>query len=96
MAQDANSGKLEEIIVTATRRELNLQNVAQSVSAFSTADIEKQAFRSVEDVIGALPSVNLINNQPGRNVDRDARRHRRARPSTAPTARSPSISTTSR
>jgi iron complex outermembrane receptor protein len=63
----SQSGRLEEIVVTATRRELDLQNVAQSVTAFSTADIEKQAFQSVEDVIGALPSVNLINSMPGRN-----------------------------
>ena len=63
----AESGKLETIIVTATRRELNLQEVGQSVTAFSTADIERQALQDAEDVIGALTSVNLINNQPGRN-----------------------------
>ena len=62
-----DSGKLETIIVTATRRELNLQEVGQSITAFSTADIERQALQDVEDVIGALPSVNLVNNQPGRN-----------------------------
>src|SRR5262245_3440540 len=61
------SGRLEEIVVTATRRELDLQNVPQSVSAFTTADIEKQGFQDVEDVIRALPSVNLVNSQPGRN-----------------------------
>ena len=63
----AESGKLETIIVTATRRELNLQEVGQSITAFSTADIERQALRDVEDVVGALTSVNLVNYQPGRN-----------------------------
>src|SRR5262245_51173517 len=70
-AQTASSDRgrgLEEIVVTATRRELDLQNVPQSVSAFTTADIEKQAFQGVEDVIRALPSVNLVNSQPGRNA----------------------------
>ena len=69
LAQRATSDRsgLEEIVVTATRREINLQDVGQSVRAFSTADIERQAFQDVEDVIGALPSVNLVNNQPGRN-----------------------------
>ena len=62
-----DSGKLETIIVTATRRELNLQEVGQSITAFSTADIERQALQDVEDVIKALPSVNLVNNVPGRN-----------------------------
>jgi hypothetical protein len=36
-------------------------------AAFTTADIEKQAFQGVEDVINALPSVNLVNSMPGRN-----------------------------
>jgi iron complex outermembrane recepter protein len=65
--QGSSSGRLEEVVVTATRRELDLQNVPQSVAAFTTADIEKQAFQGVEDVINALPSVNLINSMPGRN-----------------------------
>ena len=59
--------QLEEIVVTATRRDVNLQNVAQSVTAFSTADIEQQALQGVADVIAALPSVNLIASMPGRN-----------------------------
>ncbi len=63
----ADGARLEEIVVTATRRELDLQNVAQSITAFSTDDIERQAFQSVADVIGALPSVSLVNSQPGRN-----------------------------
>jgi len=63
----AESGKLETIIVTATRRELNLQEVGQSIQAFSTADIERQALQDVEDVIRALPSVNMVNSMPGRN-----------------------------
>ena len=68
LAQRAEGDRgLEEIIVTATRRELNLQEVAQSITAFSTADIERQALHNVEDVIGALPSVNLVNSMPGRN-----------------------------
>ena len=66
-AQATDAAKLEEIIVTATRRELNLQKVAQSITAFSTDDIARQGFQSVSDVISALPSVSLVNNQPGRN-----------------------------
>jgi outer membrane receptor protein involved in Fe transport len=69
LAQRASSegNRLEEVVVTATRRELNLQDVAQSITALSTEDIEKQAFQSLDDVVGALPSVNLINLMPGRN-----------------------------
>jgi len=69
LAQGANpeAGRLEEIVVSATRREVNLQNVGQSITALSTADIERQALQSVADVIGALPSVSLTSSQPGRN-----------------------------
>ena len=45
----------------------NLQDVAQSVTALSTEDIAKQAFQSLDDVAGALPSVTLVNAIPGRN-----------------------------
>jgi outer membrane receptor protein involved in Fe transport len=68
-AQDApEASRLEAVIVTATRREVNLQNVAQSVTALSSEDIEKQAFQSLEDVVTAIPSVTLVNALPGRNV----------------------------
>ncbi len=58
---------LEEVIVTATKRSLDLQDVPQSISAFTTADIEKLGLRRMNDYIKALPSVTLINSQPGRN-----------------------------
>jgi outer membrane receptor protein involved in Fe transport len=68
IAQDApEANRLEAVIVTATRREVNLQDVSQSVTALSTEDIAKQAFQSLDDVAGALPSVTLVNAIPGRN-----------------------------
>jgi iron complex outermembrane recepter protein len=69
IAQQApsTSTRLEQVVVTATRREENLQEVAQSVTALSTEDIAKQAFQSLDDVAGALPSVTLVNAIPGRN-----------------------------
>ena len=58
---------LEEIVVTATRRETNLQDVPQSITAFSTEEIQRQAFENMEDYVKALPSMNLVNIMPGRN-----------------------------
>ena len=58
---------LEEIVVTATRRETSLQDVPQSITAFSTADIQRQAFQNMHDYIQALPSMNLVGVMPGRN-----------------------------
>ncbi len=67
IAQDGADGELEEIIVTATRRATSLQDVAQSITAFTTADIERQNFQNMEDYMKALPSMNLVNLMPGRN-----------------------------
>src|SRR5688500_11573896 len=68
IAQDApEASKLDAVIVTATRREMNIQEVSQSVTALSTEEIAKQAFQSLDDVAGALPSVTLVNAIPGRN-----------------------------
>ncbi len=68
LAQEAEAGRLEEVVVTATRREVNLQAVSQSITAFSTEDIEKQAFQSLNDIVNAIPSVSLISWQPGSNA----------------------------
>ena len=55
-AQSEAPGGIEEIVVTATRREMNIQDVPQNIAAFSTDDIEKQAFQAMEDYVRALPS----------------------------------------
>lgn len=65
--QGEERGVLEEVVVTATRREVNLQDVAHSITAFTTTDIERQAFKGMEDYIKALPSVGHISSLPGRN-----------------------------
>ena len=59
---------LEPVIVTATRREQNLQDVPQSVTALSTEFIQKQALTNTYDLIGALPSVNFVSYVPGQSV----------------------------
>jgi outer membrane receptor protein involved in Fe transport len=70
MAQSSDKpdkGGIEEIIVTATKREVSLQDVPQSITAFSNADIEKMVFKNMEDYMKAIPSASLVNSMPGRN-----------------------------
>lgn len=67
-AQGSGNDTLEEVIVTATRREVNLQQVPQSVTALSTEFIEKQALTNLYDLVGALPSMNIYSMQPGKNT----------------------------
>ncbi len=59
---------LEEIIVTATRRSMSVQDVPQSIIAFSTAEIERRAMLDVADVAVNLPSITLTTDRAGRNA----------------------------
>ena len=65
--QAKNDLTLEEIVVTATLRKTNVQDVPQSIIVLSTAQIEKSGFKEMGDYIKALPSVTLSQLQPGRN-----------------------------
>jgi len=67
LAQESEDLDLEEIIVTATKRELNLQDVAQSIMAISNDDIKKMGIKSMADYIKVLPSVVLTAERPGQN-----------------------------
>ncbi|MDE0419376.1 MAG: TonB-dependent receptor [Gammaproteobacteria bacterium] len=66
--EEEESGRtIEEVIVTATKREANMQDVAQSITAFTTDDLERLRARDMKEYIDALPSVALVNSVPGRN-----------------------------
>ncbi len=63
---DEYSG-IDEITVTATKRAVNIQDVAQSISAFSTAEIERRGILDMADIAVNLPSISLSSNRAGRN-----------------------------
>ncbi len=65
--EEAESFVIEEILVTATKRTLSLQDVSQSIVAFDNSDIERLNFRNMEEYVKALPGVSLTNCMPGRN-----------------------------
>lgn len=58
---------IDEVIVTATKRELNLQDVGQSIDVLSATQIARMGARDLESTIKALPSVSLTALQPGQN-----------------------------
>ena len=57
-AQDDDSAILEEVIVTAQKREQNLQDVAVSVQVLSNQQLENLNVRSFSDFIDFLPTVS--------------------------------------
>ena len=65
--QDEDNPVLEEVIVTATLREVNIQSVPQSIMAFTSQEIQRANLQTLDDLVRALPSLNLTNSQPGRN-----------------------------
>ena len=67
VAQADETRSLEEIIVTATKRELNLQDVPHNIDVLSSVELERIGAKSLEDVIKALPSVAMNTTVPGRN-----------------------------
>lgn len=62
---DAGNLGLEEIIVTARKREENLQSVAVSVQAFSTKKLEELTVSSFDDYSKLLPSLSFQSTAPG-------------------------------
>lgn len=67
---DASAGlTLEEIVVTARGREEKLQDVSDSVSAFTRSDIEARQLTSAQDFAAITPGVLMVRDQdPGANV----------------------------
>jgi iron complex outermembrane receptor protein len=58
-AEAGEEVKLDEIIVTAQRREQNLQDVGTSVTAFDANTLQKLGFKDVTDVVGQVPGMQF-------------------------------------
>ena len=63
----AQASGIEEITVTARKREESLQDVSASIQAFTGADLKRQGITNMEDVIRFLPSVSHIGQTVGAN-----------------------------
>ena len=61
-AQETGAQALDEVIVTARRREENLQEVPIAITAFSAADLELRSIENVEDLQVLVPNVDIRGN----------------------------------
>ncbi len=59
---------LEEVVVTATKRETNLQETAAAISVMSSDSIEKRHLVGMDDYLAALPSVSYQDRGAGSNT----------------------------
>lgn len=53
------SRQLEEILVTATKRDESLREIPASITAFSGEDLERQGVQTMADIIKMVPGVNI-------------------------------------
>jgi len=63
--QEAEAGALEEIIVTAQKREEKLQDVPLSIQALGTEKLEELHIQTFSDYIKFLPSISYTTIGPG-------------------------------
>lgn len=62
-AQQELQAAIEEVLVTARKRVENLQEVPDSITAFSAAQIEEQRIARISDAITLTPNVHIIEDQ---------------------------------
>jgi outer membrane receptor protein involved in Fe transport len=64
-ASSARSTAVEEIVVTATRRNETVQNVPQTVQAFGDQQLQQLNITNLNSLIQYTPNVTFANNGPG-------------------------------
>ena len=65
----AQDGQIEEIVVTARKRVENLQDVPDSITAFSASQIDERRIDRIADAIELTPGVHMISDQDaGTNI----------------------------
>src|SRR5438874_8729172 len=65
---DASSGGLQEVVVTARKREENLQDVPISIDVFTQKDLQNLAITQFDDYAAKVPSISFISVGPGTQV----------------------------
>jgi len=60
-------GRIDEIIVTANKREQSLQDTAMSITAIGSQEIERKNLVSYTDYLASVPGVSLMDQGVGRN-----------------------------
>jgi outer membrane receptor protein involved in Fe transport len=62
---DVSTGALQEIVVTARKREENLQDVPLSIDVFTKRDMQNLGITSFDDYAEKVPSISFISVGPG-------------------------------
>jgi outer membrane receptor protein involved in Fe transport len=63
--QEGATASVEEIVVTARKREENLQDIPASIQAIPQIVLEKMGANGLEDYTRFIPDVNVVQSEPG-------------------------------
>ena len=64
---ESAAGALEEVTVTARKREENIQDIPQSIQAFSQQEIDRVGIKGLQDVAKFVPSMTVVSSSAGLN-----------------------------
>ena len=67
-AAEATAGALQEVVVTARKREENLQDVPVSIDVFTQKDMQNLGITSFDDYVTKVPSMSYISIGPGTQI----------------------------
>jgi len=67
LSQTATGNELEEVVVTATRRSENLQNVPIAITALTNTTLSELNVQTLEDFVKYLPNVSTAGVAPGQD-----------------------------
>ncbi|MGD2129108.1 MAG: TonB-dependent receptor [Lysobacterales bacterium] len=66
-AAESSAGALEEVTVTARKREENIQDIPQSIQAFSQMEIDRSGIKSLADIAKFAPAMTVVGSTAGLN-----------------------------
>lgn len=64
-AQDGQAAALEEVIVTARKREENIREIPVAVTAISQEKLDRYELRSIEAIAASIPQLNVVRGSSG-------------------------------
>src|ERR1700743_1346317 len=67
LTQSVTSNELEEVVVTATRRTENLQDVPIALTALTSATLNELNVQTLDDFLKYLPNVSTAGIAPGQD-----------------------------
>ncbi|HEY8352386.1 MAG TPA: TonB-dependent receptor, partial [Sphingomonadales bacterium] len=66
-SQNSHGFQIDEILVTASKRSLRLQDVPMAVSALDASRLDRMGAKGFNDYLRSIPGVSFIDRGPGRN-----------------------------